>query len=86
MHAQAKVIYGAIQFCPTFVDQHANTDVEQLARFTGLHPATVRRALHALTGSGWVEIQRLRRTGPFIVLVRNPQLIAQLRMIAAIDA
>jgi len=85
VNAQAKVTYGAIQLLPTYSDRQAEAGMEQLAHLTGRHQATIRRALQALASAGWIDVRRSRRTGPFRIVVNNPQLEAQMRAISAMD-
>ncbi len=83
--AQAKITYGALQLAPTFRDGQVEITVNQIARLTRCDPSTARRALRSLVDAGWVEVRRSRRTGPFQLILSNPQLDAQKKAIAEID-
>lgn len=73
LSAQAKVLYGVLQHTPGFRWPAGRFTYVELRRLTGHSIATLKLAVAALAGAGWLEVSQTGLRGPVAFTLGNPE-------------
>ena len=73
LSAQAKVLYGVLQHTPGFRWPGGRFTYVSLRRLTGHSIATLKRAVAALVGAGWLEASQTGLRGAVAFTLGNPE-------------
>lgn len=82
--AQAKVLYGVLQHTPDFRWPDGRFTYVDLRRLTGRSIATLKLAVAALVGAGWLEVSQAGVRGPVTFSLGNPEVAARRHELAAV--
>jgi DNA-binding transcriptional regulator YhcF (GntR family) len=71
--ARAKILYGLLQTLPSFRWRRGKFSFPELSSHTGIDANTLRRAMHELSGAGWISLRQKNRLRPITFALGTPQ-------------